>query len=490
MKREKIILSVAAIGALASCSGTNQAPNLRDFNVIYILADDLGYGDLGCYGQTLIKTPNIDRMAAQGMRFTQHYAGCTVSAPSRSSLMTGLHTGHTFIRGNKQVTGKNGEEIEGQYPIPADTYTLSRMFKEAGYATGAFGKWGLGSPGSEGDPTYQGFDEFFGYNCQAMAHKYYPQYLWHNRDTVWLEGNDTRNMVTYSADLIHAEALKFIEQHRHEKFFAYLAYTLPHAEVVAPDDSILQQYNGKFEERPFVSPNGGNYGIDFNYSSYMSQPKPYANFAAMISRLDMYVGQVMEQVKALGLEGKTLIIFTSDNGPHKEGGANPDFFKSYGPLRGVKRDLYEGGIRVPMIARCPGVIAENSVNDMVSTFWDMMPTFAAVTGTKLSRPTDGISIIPTLTGAKGQQQHDFLYWEFHEMGGKIAVRMGDWKGIRLNVMKNPNAPLELYDLSTDIHEDHNVAADHPDIVAKIEKIMRDSHTPSAVFKFTEKSGEI
>jgi len=489
MKRARIIFPVAAIGVLA-CSGSDQKPDLRDFNVIYILADDLGYGDLGCYGQTLIKTPNIDRMAAQGMRFTQHYAGSTVSAPSRSSLMTGLHTGHTFIRGNKQAINKKGEASEGQYPIPADTYTLAKMFKEAGYATGAFGKWGLGSPGSEGDPMNQGFDQFFGYNCQSMAHKYYPEYLWHNCDTVWLEGNDTRNMSTYSHDLIHAEALKFIEQHRNGKFFAYLPYTLPHAEIVVPDDSILHSYLGKFEERPYISKNGGNYGIDFNYPAYMSQPEPYAHFAAMVSRLDLYVGQVMEKVKELGIEGKTIILLSSDNGPHREGGANPDYFKSYGPLRGVKRDLYEGGIRVPMIASCPGVIAENSVNDLVSAFWDIMPTFAQMTGTQLRYPTDGISILPSLTGTKGQKQHDFLYWEFHEQGGRIAVRMGEWKGIKQNVMKDPGAPMELYDLSTDLHEDRNVAADHPDIVAKIEKIMLESRTPSEVFKFTEKSREI
>ena len=486
MKRV-LILTAASIGTLSAC--TQQEQPAKDLNVIYILADDLGYGDLGCYGQTKIHTPNIDRLAAEGLLFTQHYAGCTVSAPSRSVLMTGQHTGHTPIRGNKGGTGDDGSE--GQHPIPADTYTLGKMFQQAGYVTGTFGKWGLGSPGSEGDPTYQGFDEFFGYNCQALAHKYYPTHLWHNREKIMLEGNDLEHTAQYSHDIIHRQTLDFIRQNRDRKFFAFLAYTLPHAELLVPEDSIVEGYRGRFEEKPYVAKKRGDYSPEGkSRMDYCSQPTPYAEFAAMVTRLDLYVGQVMDLVDSLGLRDRTLIVFTSDNGPHREGGANPDFFDSYGPLRGIKRDMYEGGIRVPMIASCPGLIAEGTQTDHVSAFWDVMPTFAEIAGVELPANVeiDGISMLPTLLGQKGQKEHDYLYWEFHEAGGKQAVRLGNWKGIRLKVAKNPEGPIELYDLSTDIHEDHNVAAEHPEVVAQIEEIMRSARVPSPLFNFGQANG--
>lgn len=288
-------------------------------NVIYILADDLGYGDIGCYGQQKIKTPNIDRMAQEGMLFTQHYAGCTVSAPSRCSLMTGLHTGHSQIRGNMEI------KPEGQQPMAADTYTLGKLMKSAGYTTGIFGKWGLGYPGSSSVPSNMGFDEFFGYNCQRQAHSYYPDHLWHNNDTVFLHENDNEGRQVYSQDLIHEQALKFIRDNKDKPFYAMLTYTLPHAELNLPHDSIYRMYENAFEEVPYDGKMG-----------YHPSEKPYASFAAMVSRLDKYVGDVMAELKELGLDKNTIVIFTSDNGPHREGGANPDYFLSYGPLKGVK----------------------------------------------------------------------------------------------------------------------------------------------------------
>ncbi len=443
-------------------------------NIIYILADDLGYGDLGCYGQKDIRTPNLDRMAHEGMRFTQHYAGTTVCAPSRSCLMTGLHTGHTPIRGNKEV------QPEGQHPLPAETMTIAKLMKRAGYATGAFGKWGLGYPGSEGDPTSQGFDEFFGYNCQRFAHNYYPRFLWHNRERITLEGNAGKKTQQYAPDLIQEQTLAFIDKHKDEPFFLYVPSVIPHAELLVPEDEIVQSYRGKFPEKPYK---GTDDGPNYKRGGYGSVATPYANFAAMVTRLDRHVGQILDKLHDLGLDRKTLVMFTSDNGPHSEGGAHPDHFDSNGPLRGQKRDLYEGGIRVPMIAQWPGTIKAGGETDHISAFWDVMPTAAELAGIETHQKIDGISFLPTLLGRSGQGEHDYLYWEFHEQGGRQAVRKGRWKGIRLNVRKNPDGPLELYDLQTDLSETTNVADQHPDIVAELAQIMKAAHTDSEVFKF-------
>lgn len=477
------VLAVLALGAIASGCSSRQIP-AEELNVIYILADDLGYGDLGCYGQTKIETPNIDRLASEGMLFTRHYAGSSVSAPSRSVLMTGLHTGHTPIRANRGGVGR-GDNSEGQAPLPKGTYTLGRMFQQAGYVTGAFGKWGLGSPGSEGDPTLQGFNEFFGYNCQALAHKYYQEYLWHNRDTVWLTGNNLVNRTQYAPDIIHREALDFIRNNSDRKFFAFLPYILPHAELLPPEDELMEKYRGQFEETPYSrGKKAGDYTPEKKSRvGYCSQPEPHAAFAATVSRLDNYVGEVMALVDSLGIREQTIIVFTSDNGPHREGGGDPDFFASNGSLRGYKRDLYEGGVRVPMIASCPGLIPAGSRSDHISTFWDVLPTFAEMTATRLPVATDGISMLPTLLKRDGQKEHAYLYWEFHEDGGKTAVRMGDWKGIRLQVMDNSEAKIELFDLASDFHEDHDIADEHPEIVSQIAEIMRSAHTPSSVFHF-------
>ncbi len=468
----------------AALTGAAQLQAAPKMNVIYILADDLGYGDLGCTGQKKFTTPNIDRLAAQGMLFTQHYSGSTVSAPSRSALMTGQHTGHTWIRGNREMPGQ-----EGQLPLPAGTYTIPAMFKKAGYVTGAFGKWGLGFPGSEGDPVNQGFDEFYGYNCQREAHRYYPQHLWHNTEKVILEGNKDYRRGEYSQDLIHAQCMAFVEANRSKPFFLFMPYVLPHAELIVPEDELIGRYRGVFKEVPYEGIKGSAYGPDMSVTAYCPQPEPYATFAAMIARLDQYVGDLMDKLTELGLDKNTIVMFSSDNGPHREGGANPDFFDSYGPFRGVKRDLYEGGIRLPLIAWAPGKIQAGVKNDHICASWDMLPTFAAIAGAKIpaSVRTDGLSILPTLTGKGKQKQHEYLYWEFHEQGGKLAVRMGDWKGIMLNATKDKNPSIALYDLSKDIHEDNDVAARHPEVVAKIREIFKAAHTDSKIFQFNSPS---
>ena len=469
-----IVPCIIGAGAVAGCG--HQGPQTdTPPNIIYILADDLGYGDLGCYGQTLIKTPHIDRLAAEGMRFTRHYAGCTVSAPSRSSLVTGLHTGHTPIRGNKEHLP------EGQYPQPGHTYTIGKMLQAGGYTTGCFGKWGLGYPASEGAPENQGFDEFFGFNCQRIAHNYYPYYLWHNNDTVWLKGNEGFQTNEYAPDLIHSEAMKFIRNNKNKPFFAFLTYILPHAELVSPADSIMAMYHDVFPETPFQ---GVDSGPQYKNGGYGSTPHPKADFAAMVTRLDAYVGEIMAELKESGLDKNTIVMFSSDNGPHREGGADPDFFRSYGPLRGVKRDLYEGGIRVPMIAWYPAKIKAGATAEHISAFWDVMPTLAELTGTKAAENTDGISFLPTLTGKSKQQKHAYLYWEFHEQGGKIALNKGDWKAIWLNVNNPERTTVELYDLSKDTHEDNNIAASHPEIIAEMEQLMRKSRIDSEAFPFS------
>jgi arylsulfatase A len=470
----RLNLLFAGISSLLVSSQASAVEKKQKPNLVFILADDLGYGDLGCYGQKIIKTPNIDKLASDGMLFTQHYAGCTVSAPSRSALLTGLHTGHTPIRGNKEV----GDE--GQHPLPENTFTMAEMLKQAGYVTGAFGKWGLGYPGSEGDPNKQGFDEFYGYNCQRLAHYYYPTHLWHNQTKINLPGNKNGIVGIYAQDMIHQEAMKFIRENKSKPFFAFLPYILPHADIVSPDDSIRKMYAGIKPGIPFIGidkPNGHKPG------GYNSSDEPHIDFAAMIARLDAYVGEVVAELKKQGIDKNTIVIFTSDNGPHEEGGANPAFFNSYGPLRGVKRDMYEGGIRVPMIVSWPGKIQQGVKTEQVSAFWDFMPTFKELARVKTNFASNGISIVPTLLSNKKQKQHEYLYWEFHEMGGRIAIRKGNWKGIKLNYGKNPENKMLLFDLSTDIHEDNNVAEKHPEIVAELEKLIKSSRTESAVFNF-------
>lgn len=427
-------------------------------NIIYILLDDAGYGDLSCYGQKKFPTPNIDRLAKEGMKFTQHYAGCTVCAPTRCVLMTGLHTGHSYVRGNREV------QPEGQAAIPGDTVTLAKLLQEAGYDTGAFGKWGLGAPNTEGEPNRQGFRRFYGYNCQRQAHTYYPTHLWSDTKKVPLDGK------TYAHGLIMEEAYSFISSNRRQPFFCFLPVTIPHAAMHVPEE-----YSAPFRKQfPEFENKVGKYRGPL-------VKNPIAAFAGMMTKLDDNVGQILSLVKELGIDDNTIIMLTSDNGPHQEGGHDPKFFNSNGPLRGFKRDLYEGGVRVPLLARWPGKIDAGSVSHHISAHWDMLPTFCEMA--KVDAPaTDGISMLPALLRQK-QTAHDYLYWEFYERGGRRAARFGDWKAVQLNVHKNLNGPIELFDLSKDIGETKNIAAEHPQRIARAKEIFADAHSPSEHWRF-------
>lgn len=472
MKREIPILSLGLLvggGAVAQSQGLQplKTEDGKPYNVIFIMADDLGYGDLGCYGQEKIKTPHIDQLAQQGTSFMQAYAGCTVSAPSRASLMTGLHTGHTHVRGNKEI------KPEGQEPLGGpDTFTLGKLFQEAGYKTGIFGKWGLGYPGSDATPNKMGFDEFFGYNCQRQAHLYFPEHLWWNEDPYYYTKNYHDGRQVYSGDEIHNKAIQFIERNSDKPFYAMLTYTLPHAELNLPHREIYQDYVGDFpEEKPYEY-NGG----------YPASERPYTSFAAMITQLDEYVGEVMKVLQEKGIADRTIVIFTSDNGPHREGGANPDYFKSYGPLRGVKRDLYEGGIRVPFIVSCPGLVPTAQKSQAPIAFWDLMPTYASLIGQQLKVETDGENILPVILGQKEGNPERTFYWEFHEGGGKQAYREGDYKIIRTKIASG-NPVLELYNVAEDIHEDHDLSGEKPALLKKMAEKMDKMRTPSKLFNF-------
>ena len=486
MKNTKYIVLVIALSLAFSCNNGKAkkvAENNPELianrsdkpNIIYILADDLGYGDLSVYGQKKFKTPHIDKLAAQGMLFTQQYSGSTVCAPSRSALMTGMHTGHTVVRGNKEV------RPEGQYPIPDDTYTIAEALKKAGYATGAFGKWGLGFPGSEGDPTNQGFDTFYGYNCQRLGHNYYPYHLWSNNDSIVLTENSGKKDGQYGPELIQTQTLKFIDDNKDKPFFLFVPSIIPHAELTAPE-AYMKKHRGKYP--PEKAYEGVDEGPEFNQGPYRSQEETHAAFAAMINLLDDQVGEIMTKVEDLGIAENTIIIFTSDNGPHTEGGADPEYFDSNGPLKGTKRDLYEGGIRVPMIASWPGKISPNTRSDHISAFWDIFPTLSEIVDVAIPKDLDGISFLPILLGENTKQKtHEYLYWEFHEKGGRQAVRKGKWKAVKYNVFKNPDGPLELYDLKIDQGEENNVASKHPEVVADMETILKTARTPSDIFTF-------
>ncbi len=410
----------------------------RPPNIIFILADDLGYGDVGCYGQEIIQTPHIDQMAGEGIRFTQCYAGSTVCAPSRCCLMTGRHTGHARVRGNKL------------HPLLPEDTTIAEVLKNAGYATGIVGKWGLGEPDTTGIPNRQGFDYWFGYLNQSRAHNYYPDYVWKNEERFYFD------RWTYTHTAFTQEALDFVRRSQQQPFFLYLAYTIPHA----------------FNE-------GGVNGMPIpSDQPYSNQPWPQneKNRAAMITLMDADIGRLFALLQELGLDGDTIVFFSSDNGPHREGGSDPDFFDSNGPLRGIKRDLYEGGIRVPMIARWPGQIPAGAVSDQVWAFWDFPATAAELAGTSLPERGDGISMVNALF-QRPQNSHEYLYWEFHEQGGKQAIRMGNWKAVRLGW----KPPIELYDLGTDLGETANLAARYPEIIRKMETWFQETRTESALY---------
>ena len=482
MRKQFFVFCFISFSAISFSGNAQQQPAKRT-NIIFLLADDLGYADVGFNGQKLIRTPNLDKLAADGENFLQFYAGTAVCAPSRSSLMTGQNTGHTYIRGNMSV------EPEGQEPLINTGHNLVQLLHNAGYQTGAFGKWGLGYIGSFGDPLQQGFDTFFGYNCQSLAHRYYPDHLWDNDTKYELKDNDSfRHQTTYAPDLIQQKALDFLDNTSGSKpFFLFLPYILPHAELIVPDDSIFESYKNKFPEKAYK---GEDYRGPKTGHGYASQQYTHAAFASMVTRLDMYLGQIMAKLKEKGLDKNTLVIFTSDNGPHIEGGADPAFFHSSGIYRGVKRDLYEGGIREPFVAWWPGVIKGGTTNNFAGAFWDILPTFANLAGAAIPDSIDGISFLPSLTNKGKQQTHPYLYWELHESGGKQAVRMGNWKAVRLNVDKGIGASVfELYDLNNDPGEKNNVASQHPDIVKQLSEIMEKEHRPSTLFpfKYEEKS---
>lgn len=475
-------LLLVLVLSLVGCGGDTNASSDEDTrpNIILIVADDLGYGDLGSYGQKEIQTPHLDRMAKEGLRFTQFYAGSSVCAPSRSVLMTGQHTGRTPIRDNEEVMPI------GQQPLPDTTVTVAEVLQDAGYATGAFGKWGLGAPGSEGVPHRQGFDRFFGYIGQRRAHFYWPEFLFEsNRDSLWrvpLEGNKVDDTApkdfqhpgsgaplergTYSHDAIMERALSFIEaqSEREDPFFAFLPVTIPHASLSVPEEA-LKTYldadgNSVFDEQPHT---GGH---------YTEQPMPKAAYAAMVTRLDQGVGRLLDRLEAEGVAENTLVLFTSDNGPHSEGGYDPAYFNSNGPLRGGKVDLYEGGIRVPQIAWWPERIEPGRITDLPSYFGDYMRTFAALADASAPDEIDSVSLVPTLLGDSARQAtHDYLYWEFR---GKQALRQGAWKAVRDSI--GGGTP-ELYNLEEDVAESTDVADAHPDIVKRMTDLMETAHTP-------------
>jgi arylsulfatase A len=473
----KNLIYLLPIIFLISCNSQNNKSTTQSEvkgkpNIIFILADDLGYGDLSCQGQTKFQTPNIDQLAKEGMTFTKHYAGSTVCSPSRSVLLTGQHTGHTPIRGNKR-------DEYGNWPIAAEAITVAEILQQNGYATGAFGKWGLGYPGSQGDPNNQGFDKFFGYNDQTLAHNYYPIFLNDNQDTVWLEDNAGTGQGTYAPIPIHEQALKFMEENKDNPFFMYYPSVIPHAELFAPEE-YMAKYRGKFlPEKEYKGKDQGH--PRYKTGGYGSQPESHAAFAAMVNLLDDQVGEIVAKLKELRIEDNTLIIFSSDNGPHMEGGADPDYFDSNGPYRGYKRDLYEGGIHIPMIAWWPGKIKAASTSGHISAFWDFLPTVAEIIGAESPENIDGISYLPSLLGNDGQAEHDYLYWEFHERNGSLAIRQGEWKLVRYDVFIPEITTTELYNLASDPGEENNVAEANPELTEKLLKLLEAARTESDIF---------
>lgn len=462
LMRAALLLSVLFTGLLTTvwfATPTLAQSGSRKPNIIFILADDLGYGDLGCYGQQKIKTPRLDRMAAEGMRFTQFYTGSTVCAPSRAALMSGRHTGRVYIRGNGEVPLRPQDEI------------LPQQLKRAGYATGMFGKWGLGHWGTEGEPQKKGWDQFFGQLHHVAAHFQRP-------DTLYQIANGRLSPAimpkgTFANDAFTGAAVRFIGQHRQQPFFMYLAFTVPHAELHVPERYVKPYQNADGTsvfgpEKPH--PDGQHYG---------PQAQPRAAYAAMVSSVDDYVGKVLDELKKQGLDNNTLVVFASDNGTHVEGGrtrADAEFFRSSGPLRGIKRDLYDGGIRTPFVVRWPGGIRAGQTSDFAGAFWDVLPTFCDLAGVKSAVPTDGVSIVPTLTGRPAQQAtHEYLYWEFYEKGFSQAVRQGDWKAIR---QFGPNGAVktELYNLKNDLAEANDLAERYPERVQALQALMKQAHT--------------
>lgn len=503
-------ISLIGLFLLGGCMGKKVE---KKPNIIYILADDLGYGELGSYGQELIETPNLDKLADSGMRFTQHYAGAPVCAPSRCILLTGQHAGHAYIRSNDEWASRGDvwdyakaiadPNLEGQKPIPDSIPTIGNILQEAGYKTAIVGKWGLGAPLTDGIPNNRGFDFFYGYNCQRQAHSLTPMHLWKNKEKVWLDNDlvvpgtkldsvaDPYDLASYAKffqqdyapKLMQDEVLGFIEQNKDTAFFLYYATPLTHVPLQIPQEYV-EKYVEKFgDEEPYI----GN-------KNYFPNRYPRAAYAAMVTYLDMQVGEIVQKLKDLGIYENTLIIFSSDNGPTFNGGTDSPFFDSAKPFKSErgwgKGYTHEGGIRVPMIASWKGKIAPSSTSNLISAFWDVLPTLAEVASVAAPENIDGISFLPELLNNGEQKQHDFLYWEFPSYGGQQAVRMGDWKAIRKNIFEG-NLQIELYNLQNDPTEQQDVAAKNPEIVKQIAQLMKQEHTPALLERFKiEQLGDV
>jgi arylsulfatase len=505
LKFNKLFYLLLLLCFLNNCSNKE---NKVSPNIIYILADDLGYGEVGYNGQEIIKTPNIDLLATNGMVFTQHYSGAPVCAPARYSLITGKHMGHSYIRGNDEwrergevwdyVKAFSDTSLEGQRPIPENTVTIGKLLQKAGYTTGMFGKWGLGAPETVGVPNLQGFDTFYGYNCQRQAHNLYPSHLWENETKVFLE-NDLISPTTklnpednpmdessysiftqkeYAPDKIHQKALSFLENNKDNSFFLFYASPLPHLPLQAPVESVNTYREILDDPNPYL----GNQG-------YFPNRFPKATYAAMITHLDNQIGELIKKLKEIDQYENTIIVFSSDNGPTYLGGVDFSFFDSSKPFSNgygkTKGFLHEGGIRVPMIVSWPNRIKPGSTSDHISSFYDVLPTLCDITGANIPNKIDGISFKNTLLNKK-QKAHDFLYWEFPSYKGQQAVRIGKWKGIRKNIFDG-NMKIELYNLENDLGEEIDLSKDHPDIIKRIERIMIDEHETAELdrFKFKE-----
>ena len=506
MKR-KILLSIlltALSGYLLSQSKSANSSKPNRPNIVYILADDLGYGELGAYGQQKIETPNIDALAKNGMMFSQHYA-FPVCAPSRYLLLTGKNSGHAYIRDNNEWRERGdvwslaameaNPFLEGQLPIPDSTITIAKMLKKAGYTNGIIGKWGLGAPMTAGVPNNQGFDYFYGFNCQRQDHTYYPGHLWENAFRVPLSNkiiepnvklpSDLDSLAEksyavyqqedYAPDFLIKSALSFIQINKNNPFFLFYTTPLPHVSLQAPQKWI-DYYHQKFgDEKPFL---GG---------SYFPCRYPRATYAAMVSTLDEQVGQIVKKLKEMNVYENTIIIFCSDNGPTYNGGSDSPWFDSGGPFKSErgwgKGFVYEGGIRIPLIVQWPGKIKAGSKSNLISATWDAMPTICEIVGINPPDNINGISFLPTLLGNTNKQEtHAYLYWEFPSYGGQQAIRMGKWKGIRMDIRKG-NLNIQLFNLADDIQEQHDVASQHPDIIEKMREIMKAEHTTPEVASF-------
>ncbi len=478
----KTVLLLLVCGVLLGCEKEAEKPN-----IIYILADDLGYRELGSYGQKIIRTPNLDRLADEGIRFTQHYSGSPVCAPSRGALLTGKHTGNGYVRDNLEMGGWGPDEPEGQLPLLDAEVTIAEMLRPEGYATGFVGKWGLGGPDSEGHPNNQGFDRFYGYLCQRVAHNYYPTHLWQDGEPDSLKGQayfaahqrieepldsieeyyDRFAGEHYAPDLMLDAALEFVNENQSNPFFLVFATPVPHLALQVPLES-LEEYPDSMDTEHFLG------------RPYLPHPRPKAAYAAMITRMDRDIGTLLARVEELGLGDNTIVMFSSDNGTTYSGGTHASYFNSVGVLRGLKGSVFEGGVRVPMIVKWPGEIEPGTDTDHVSAFWDVMPTIAEITGATVPEGINGTSFLPTLTGTEElQEEGDPLYWEYHAFGGMQAVRMGDWKGVRLTIRRLDDSPVLLFNLADDVAEQNDVAADNPDVVQQIRAIM-DARRPSEI----------